>query len=118
MNKVMMFVFGVLLMFTSSCVQQETIDCSVASDLDACYLEKAILDKNLDECDNIESVESKDSCYAAMAEVGNNIEVCHTISDESISMLCYTNLAMKNSDSSICDEIVDTQGREDCLSLF
>ncbi len=118
MKKEMVIILGVLLMFTSSCLQQESVDCGIVDDADACYLDKAIADGSLDECDNVESAESRDACYAAMAEVDNNVETCRTISDESISNLCFINLAMKNSDSSICGEILDDIERTNCLGLF
>jgi|APSaa5957512535_1039671.scaffolds.fasta_scaffold283137_1 hypothetical protein len=118
MKKEMVIILGVLLMFTSSCLQQESVECGTADDVDACYLDKAIADGNLNECDNIESSQSQDACYAAMAEVENDTEICRSISDNSISNLCFINLAVKNSDSSICDEILDELEKENCLSLF
>lgn len=86
---------------TGAFTKDECSSLKGSTNVDNCYFETAIADKDIALCDKITMEPLKDVCISEIGISSNDIEVCKEL-DELVQGSCYANIAINNNDESIC----------------
>src|SRR3989339_1175165 len=91
-------------------------ECKGSQEIERCYVDYAIQNKNPSICQDVSQESIRNSCYDQLASRLNREDLCREITDIDMFSVCLIEIAKAKKDSVICDG-VDASYSDQCYLL-